>query len=360
MRLSRRSGGVRPAPAHLNERVQIGSFDLATQVLVVAEIGNNHEGQFDVAERMVRAAAEAGADAVKFQTFRTDHYVSRSDEARYQRLKRFELAPSQFESLAQLARSLGVLFMSTPFDVRSADVLEPLVDAYKIASGDNTFYPLLDRVAATRKPVIVSTGLSDLDVIDRAVARVHAAWDRVNHRGELAILHCVTAYPTPPAEANLAAIDVLASRYGCTVGYSDHTIGIDATIVAVARGARIVEKHFTLDKNYSAFRDHQLSADPDDFRTLVTRVRATTTALGSPEKRVQSCEAAVVTALRRSIVAAAPLDAGHVLQWSDLTWIRPGGGLPPGDEHVLVGKPLLRTVAFGELLLPSDVGKPVG
>lgn len=339
--------------------MRIGSIDIRAQVLVVAEIGNNHEGRFEVAEQMVRAAAEAGADAVKFQTFRTDHYVSRSDEGRYQRLKRFELAPAQFASLSRLARNLGILFMSTPFDVRSADLLEPLVDAYKIASGDNTFYPLLDRVAAARKPVIVSTGLSDFAVIDRAVARVRTAWDRVGHRGELAILHCVTAYPTPPEEANLAAIDVLASRYGCTVGYSDHTIGIDAAVVAVARGARIVEKHFTLDKNYSDFRDHQLSADPDDLRALVARVRATTIALGSPEKRVQACEAPGVTALRRSIVAAAALDAGHVLQWSDLTWIRPGGGLPPGEEHMLVGKPLLRSVAFGEQLLPSDVGEPV-
>lgn len=336
--------------------MRIGHINLDETVLVVAEIGNNHEGDVAVAERLVRAAAESGADAVKFQTFRTEHYVSASDAARFERLKRFELAYADFESLAALARSLGLLFLSTPFDLRSAAALEPLVDAYKIASGDNTFYPLLDAVAATGKPVLISSGVSDLGILDRAAARVRAAWQRTGVTGSLAFLQCVSAYPAPPDQANVLAIDVLAARYGCTVGYSDHTMGLDAAVAAVARGARIIEKHFTLDKHYSSFRDHQLSADPRDLQELVTRIRTTSMVLGSAEKRVQPCEASAVDALRRSIVAAADLPAGHVLEWNDLTWTRPSTGLAPGNEGQLLGKALLRGVAFGERLMPSDVG----
>jgi N,N'-diacetyllegionaminate synthase len=339
--------------------MHIGHIDLDETILLIAEIGNNHEGHMDLAERLVEAAAAAGADAVKFQTFRTDHYVSRSDAVRYERLKRFELDASQFAALSALARRLDVLFISTPFDLQSVDVLEPLVDAYKIASGDNTFYPLLDAVAATGKPVLISSGLSDLDVIDRAVCRVRAAWERSRRASELAILHCVSAYPTALEQANIRSIDVLSDRYGCTVGYSDHTVGNDAAVIAVARGARIVEKHFTLDKNYSDFRDHHLSADPDDLRNLVVRVRAASLALGSADKRVQSCEQPALAAMRRSIVAAADLPAGHIVTWNDLTWIRPAGGLPPGDEHYLLGRPLVRGVTFGELLQKDDVGELV-
>jgi len=340
--------------------MRIGHINVDETVLVVAEIGNNHEGDLAAAERLVRAAVESGADAVKFQTFRTEHYVSRSDAARFEQLKRFELRPADFASLAALAKGLGLLFVSTPFDLQSAAALEPLVDAYKIASGDNTFYPLLDAVAATGKPLLISSGVSDLDILDRAAARVNAVWQRTGVTGSLAFLHCVSAYPSPPDQVNLLAIDVLAARYGCTVGYSDHTIGLDAPVAAVARGARIIEKHFTLDKHYSSFQDHQLSADPGELRELVTRIRTTSLVLGSAEKRVQSCEVSAVGALRRSIVAAADLPAGHVLEWDNLTWTRPSTGLAPGDEDQLLGKALVRAVAFGERLMPSDVGGTAG
>ncbi|HJO04533.1 MAG TPA: N-acetylneuraminate synthase family protein [Acidobacteriota bacterium] len=338
--------------------MHIGSINVNQTVVVVAEIGNNHEGDIALAEQLVRAAADSGADAVKFQTFRTEHYVSRSDTARYERLKRFELQHAHFESLAALARSLGLLFIATPFDLHSAAELEPLVDAYKIASGDNTFYPLLDAVAATGKPLLISSGFSNLGILDRAVARVNMVWQRKGLTGSLALLHCVGAYPTPPDQANVLAIDVLAARYGCPVGYSDHTIGLDAAVVAVARGARIIEKHFTLDKNYSDFRDHQLSADPAELRELVTRIRAARLVLGSGDKQVQACEAPALAAVRRSIVAAADLPAGHVLEWGDLTWTRPAAGLPPGDEDELLGRPLIRSVTFGEALTGADVGAP--
>ncbi len=335
--------------------MRIGEIDLNEGVLIVAEIGNNHEWNFATAKKLVREAAACGAGAVKFQTFRIEHYVSRSDEAVYQRLKRFELGTAQFEELANLSHSLGLLFISTPFDLGSAALLEPLVDAYKIASGDNNFYPLIERVCRTGKPIILSSGLSDLQVIKRSKAFIEEQWRKDGIRQDLAVLHCVSSYPVPPGQANLAAIGTLARELECTVGYSDHTIGIRACVVAAALGARIIEKHFTLEKRYSDFRDHQLSADPVKMAGLVGQVAEVRVLLGTGEKIVQPCEAVTVAAIRRSIVAGRDLAKGHVLAGSDLTWIRPAGGLPPGEEHLLIGKVLNHSVRFGEQLLPSDV-----
>lgn len=333
--------------------MRIGDVDLAERVLIVAEIGNNHEGDFAVAERLVEQAAACGAGAVKLQTFVTEHYVSSSDAERFARLKRFELPPAQFAALAERARACGLIFLSTPFDLASADALEPIVDAYKISSGDNSFRPLLERVARTGKPLIVSAGLCELSEIEEAVAFVRGVWAGAG--GELAVLHCVSSYPVEPAEANLLAIEVLRERLPCTVGYSDHTVGLDAAPLAVALGARIVEKHFTLDKRHSDFRDHQLSADPADLRELVRRVRLTETMLGRRAKEVQPSERPALTALRRSIAAATDLPAGSRVESPDLTWVRPGGGLPPGEERLLLGKTLVRDVRAGELLSVSDV-----
>lgn len=337
--------------------MRFGSIDTSVRVAVVAEIGNNHEGRLDVARELVRQAAAAGADAVKFQTFDTDHYVSRRDAARHARLKSFELGAPAFAELAQLARSLGLGFISTPFDLGSAAVLEPLVDAFKIASGDNTFYPLIARVAGSGKPIIVSCGLSDLGEVRTTVEFVRREWAArgVDPGGRLAVLHCVSAYPTPAEQANLAAVKTLGTVLDCCVGYSDHTVGPEASVLAVALGARVVEKHFTLDKHFSDFRDHQLSADPAELRELVARIRAATTLLGSGAKVPQPAEAAGRETLRRSIVAGADLRRGHRLTLGDLTWIRPGGGLAPGQEHLLVGRRLARDVAFGEALTLADL-----
>jgi sialic acid synthase SpsE len=332
--------------------MKIGTHDTDQKVLIVAEIGNNHEGNFEVAEQLVRKAAECGADAVKFQTFRTEHYVSRSDAARFARLKSFELSRPQFEHLARLARSLGLLFLSTPFDLESAEFLEKIVDGLKVASGDNNFYPLLERVAQTKKPMIVSTGLSDEAQVGRTLDCVR------RHRPAMenfALLHCVAAYPVPEDQASLRSIPHLASRFGVSVGYSDHTLGIEAAVLAVGLGARILEKHFTLDKNYSAFRDHQISADPAELQELTARVKKASLLLGTAGKTVQPAEAGGLPAIRRSIVAGRDLPAGHRLEMSDLTWIRPSGGLPPGDEAQLVGRRLRRPVGFGEFVRPADV-----
>ncbi len=333
--------------------MRIGSFDTDQRVLIVAEIGNNHEGDAALAETMVGLAAEAGADAVKFQTFRTAHYVGREDAARFEQLRRFELTTRDFERLRRAADRAGVLFLSTPFDLGSVKVLEPLVAAYKIASGDNTFDPLLEAVAGTGLPVILSTGLATIAVVRRARRVIEDAWRRNHVEAGFAVLHCVSAYPVPAPEANLAAIARLRHHVGGTVGYSDHTLGIEAAAAAVALGARIIEKHFTDDCRRSTFRDHAMSVDPAGLRALVERVRLVEGMLGSGEKVPQECELAVGPKVRRSIAAGRDLEPGCIIERGDLTWVRPAGGLAPGQEHLVVGRRLRRRVAAGERLSPE-------
>jgi N,N'-diacetyllegionaminate synthase len=333
--------------------MKIGNYDTRTAPLIIAEAGNNHEGDFDVARRLVEEAAAARAHGVKFQTFRTEHYVSSSDRARFERLKSFELRLEQFEELSRLAHRLGLLFISTPFDLESARGLSRFVDAFKIASGDVDFYPLIEQVLAYGKPVIVSTGASSMEkvsaTVDLARARLGARMD-----DDFALLHCVSSYPAPAAEVNLLSIPHMRETFGVSVGFSDHTSGPEASTFAIAVGAEIIEKHFTLDKNQSSFRDHQLSADPAEFRRLVQAIAAMRAMLGARGKSVQASEAGSELAIRRSIVAARAMAAGERISISDLTWIRPRNGLAPGAEPALVNRRLRRAVEFGQPILRED------
>lgn len=335
--------------------MKIGGIDTDKEVMIIAEVGNNHEGSFALAEELIGCAAEAGAHAVKFQTFKTEHYISSKDEARFKRLKSFELTYDEFSRLAQTARELGIAFISTPFDLYSAEFLSTIVDAFKIASGDNTFYPLIEKVAGFDQPVVVSTGIADLAEIQKTVSLIENIRKAKNINAELAILHCITSYPVQPDEANLAAILTFKNHFSQTIGYSDHTLGIDACVIAAALGARIIEKHFTIDKNYSDFRDHQLSADPAELKMLVQKIREVSVMLGSGEKIPQESEKNIAAAVRRSIVAAKDISAGATIDWKDITWTRPAGGVAPGDESLLLGKKLRRSMSAGEMITQSDV-----
>jgi N,N'-diacetyllegionaminate synthase len=332
--------------------MKVGPHDLDKAVFIVAEIGNNHEGSFARAEEMIGRAKEAGADAVKFQTIVPEKLASAADTARIAQLTRFQFSYAQFEALAKTAERAGITFLSTPFDIESVAALDPLVPAFKIASGDNDFFPLLEAVAGTGKPILMSTGLSDLDGVARAKRVIEAAWQRAGRRGDLALLHCVVSYPAAPADATLLAIRDLATL-GCTIGYSDHTIGNAAAVLSVALGARVIEKHFTLDKNQSDFHDHKLSADPRDLAELVRRVREAEILLGSGGKRVLPCEAAVRERVRRGIAASRDLAPGTVVAASDLTWVRPRAGLAPGREAELIGRRLTVAIPRGAPILPE-------
>jgi sialic acid synthase SpsE len=336
--------------------MRIGTVDLSREVLVIAEIGNNHEGDFARAGELIRRAAEAGAQAVKFQTIVPERLVSALQPARIEQLRRFAFSYEQFARLAEIAGGAGVMFLSTPFDVESVRHLDPLVPAFKVASGDNDFVALLEAIAATAKPVILSTGMASVDDVRRACDVIERIWRERGATSDIVPLHCVSSYPAPAESANLLAIQTLARETGRTVGYSDHTLGIEAAVLSVALGARVIEKHFTLSKTQSDFRDHQLSADPAELAELVRRVKSAQAMLGDGTKALQPVEEAVAKAARRSAVARRDLPAGHVLSAADLDWLRPGGGLRPGEEHAVVGRALRRAVAAGEPITVELVG----
>lgn len=334
--------------------MRIASHDTDARAFVIAEVGNNHEGDFGLAKEMVHLAADAGVDAVKFQTFRTEQFIAPVDAVRYQRMKGFELSYDQFAALGEEARAAGIAFISTPLDMESAEFLDGHVDAFKIASSDNNFWPLIDYVAGREMPVIFSTGLADMAGVKQAAERIQGIWADRGVEPGLGVLHCVSAYPTPPEAANIRAVPAMqAALPGCAVGYSDHTQGIDAAVLAVALGARIVEKHFTVAHDHSDFRDHQLSADPAEMRALVDRIRLAETMLGTGEVAMADCERDAAPLIRRSVAARTPLQPGHVVGAEDLIWVRPGDGFAPGEEDKVLGRTLTAAMNTGDRFAPE-------
>ena len=269
---------------------------------LIAELGINHGGDVEVAKQLVAAAAQAGADAVKLQTYRTDLRVPEDSPIR-QTLEDAELDAAAHEALRDVARDEGVDLLSTPFDEDAIELLESLdVRAYKIASFDLVNHALVESVARRGRPMIMSRGMATDEECDRAVALVR------EHGTPLVLLHCVSAYPLDPADANLAVMDALRDRYDLPVGFSDHTTGIDVPVYAVARGAAAIEKHFTLDREADG-PDHALSADPDAFRAMVDRVREVERVVGSPEPRRLAAEEGTLPYRRPSAPGGAPAAA---------------------------------------------------
>ena len=337
--------------------MKIGKIDTDKKVFVVAEIGNNHEGNFYLAKKMIIEAAAAGVDAVKFQTFIPEQFISFKDQSRLNRLRSFQLNYKQFRELSKIAKKKGLIFFSTPLDIQSAKFLNTIQPIFKISSGDNNFYSLIDTIASFGKSMIVSTGASDINSLKNIYNRISRIWSsKKKILKNLAFLHCVSSYPVPNEQINLASIIYLKKVFpNVTVGYSDHTLGIDAAVSSVLVGARIVEKHFTLDKNYSDFRDHQLSADPDEMNMLVKEIRKTEKILGKEEKRPQLCEKAMKIEGRRSIAVASDLPKGTKLSSSHLIWVRPGIGLSPGEEKKIIGKKTCRNLKSGQIIKKIDI-----
>jgi N-acetylneuraminate synthase/N,N'-diacetyllegionaminate synthase len=316
------------------------------RTFVIAEAGVNHNGDIELARQLVDAAASSGADAVKFQTFRTDKLVTQTaPKAGYQKvndgkdgsqsemLRRLELPFRDFGLLKNYCDSRNILFLSTPFDEESADFLGTLgMPIYKVPSGELTNTRLLKRIACQGRPVIMSTGMSDLDEIETAV-RVLKGQGCL----ELMLLQCVSNYPADYQDMNLRAMRTLSERFKLPVGLSDHTLGIEIAIAAVAMGARVLEKHFTLDKSLPG-PDHKASLDPSEFKAMVGAIRNVEVAIGDGVKRVQASEADVRLAARRSLVAARQIMAGEVLKAEDLCFKRPGTGIPPGALSKVVGR----------------------
>ena len=331
-------------------------FRALKRTWIVAEIGANHEGDFDLAAQMVRQAHECGADAVKFQTFRAEHYVSTVQPERRARAKGFELSEAEFRKLASIAKESGLIFFSTPLHANDVDFLVELAPIIKVSSGDLTHLSLLRYIAKTGKSMIVSTGLGTREEIAAAVRAIEDVRPDIRDEGELMLMHCVAVYPTPMEEANLRNIEWLQDEFGLPVGYSDHTLGTKACELAVARGAVALEKHFTYRKENQAFHDHLLSADPDDLRELIAAVRQAETYLGQRERKRGAAEAKGLEHMRRAIGAARDIKAGEPVRAEDLTYLRPAWGLPPERFDDLVGKVLTRDVPAGDLISEEDLG----
>ncbi len=314
--------------------------DLVSEVAIVAEIGVNHEGDPDAALRLVRLAAEAGADAVKFQSYTPARYAAANDAERLARVGRFALDEATHERLAAEAKARGICFFSTPLSEDWVPTIANLGEAIKIASGDLNFEPVIRAAARTGKPVIVSTGLGTDEEIDRALGwlKEEIGADRLGER--VVLLHCVVAYPTPIEEANLLAIPFLAERYRVPIGYSNHVMGLDACFGAVALGACLLEVHFTDRREGRTFRDHQLSLLPDELADLVRRTPGLKAARGGLGKPRQKSELVALQAVRKGVVAARDLAAGTVLARDDLMYARPATEFAASELGILIGRRL--------------------
>ena len=330
--------------------MKIFGCDLDRDVAVVAEIGVNHEGDVDVASRLLRLAAEAGAHAVKFQTFTPERYASSSDPARLKRVTGFALSGDAHLRLADEAKKLGVFMFSTAVSEDVVSFLAEHFSAIKIASGDLDFEPVIRAAARTGKPVILSTGLGTMDEVQRAVGWLRDEIGSAALRDRVVLMQCVSAYPAPVEEASVLGVPYLAEATGLRIGYSNHVIGPDACYAAVSHGACMLEVHFTDRKTGREFRDHALSFEPDDLRSLLAVVPRIRASLGVRGKDRQPSELGNIKAVRKGVVAARDLQAGRVLTRDDLTFARPQTEFAASEIDSLVGKRLDRALRAGELL----------
>jgi len=326
------------------ERITTG-----TTPYIIAELGANHNGDMDLARKLVDAAQEAGADCVKFQSwtkgsmfskskykenyFIADDYRNRTDTTLEEIVDKYSISEAQQVEMFAYCKEVGIECISTPFSREEADFLVDTLDVpfIKVASMDLNNYPFLDYIGKKGKPIIFSTGLSELHEIDKAVQTLEATGNK-----ELVILHCIAIYPAPDENINLNNIDTLKQLYPHPVGFSDHSIGYSIPLAATAKGVCLIEKHFTLDKDMVGW-DHKVSADPDDMKIIVEQSKRISKAMGSsriacPENEEQ------ITEFRRSIVVKKDLPSGAVIQESDLDSKRPGRGIPPGDQSYVVGR----------------------
>lgn len=323
--------------------------------LIIAEAGVNHNGSLDMARQLIDAAAKAGVDYVKFQTFRADKLVTRTarqaayqsrnlgsenqDHSQYEMLKRLELSPDDHHLLIDYCNAKGVKFLSTAFDLESISFLNLLgLPLWKIPSGELTNFPYLRAIGMTGKPVILSTGMATLNEIEAAVGVLTRFG---TPREQITLLHCTTEYPAPKDQVNLRAMDTMRERFHLPVGYSDHTEGVEIPVAAVAMGATVVEKHFTLDRTLPG-PDHRASLEPDELTAMVRQIRAVESALGDGIKEPALSEQANIPIARKSIVAARHISKGELFTDENLTAKRPGTGVSPMLWEAVVGTRAVR------------------
>ena len=334
-----------------------------THVTIIAEAGVNHNGSIEIARQLVDKAVEAGVDIIKFQTFKSEKLVSRSarqaeyqkknigkksDDSQLSMLKKLELSEQDHKNLMTYCKQKGIKFFSTAFDMDSIEYLHSLnLGLWKIPSGEVTNYPFLKRIASYNERTILSTGMCDLQDVRAAV---DALYNNGLSKENLTLLHCNTEYPTPFEDVNLKAMDALRKEFGVEVGYSDHTKGFEVPIAAVALGASVIEKHFTLDRNMEG-PDHKASLEPDELKAMVSAIRNIEKAIGGDgTKHVSESELKNITIARKSIVAACDIKAGETFTEQNLTVKRPGNGISPMRWEEVIGTKAIRNFAEDELI----------
>lgn len=316
-----------------------------SKTIIIAEAGVNHNGSIELAKKMIEVSKEAGADYIKFQTFISENLVTQNaEQAEYQKkeqkntsqlemLKTLELTQKNFVELAEYCKKIGIGFLSTPFDLDSIEFLKGVsMDYWKIPSGEITDYPYLDAIARDKKNIILSIGMSTLEEVSAALKILEQY-----EKKQVSILHCNTEYPTPYEDVNLNVIPMLKEKYKCPVGYSDHTVGIEVPIAAVAMGAEIIEKHFTLDRNMEG-PDHKASLEPRELSTMIKAIRNIEKAIGISQKIVTPSEKKNIDVVRKSIVAKTIIQKGERFTEENITTKRPGTGISPMRWNEILGK----------------------
>ena len=325
--------------------MKIKNFDTKKKILIVGEIGNNHEGCFKTAKKLINMAAKAGVDAVKFQTYKTEKFILINDKKNFKKFKKFEFSFSQFRKLKSYANQKKLLFISSALDLESASFLIKNSDAIKVASSDNDFSLLYKKILKSKKPLIISTGFlnsNDINNLIRKLAKIR--------RSNITVLHCVSCYPTEKKEVNLSSIRNMKNNFGVEYGYSDHTIGVEACLCAASLGARIIEKHLTLDKNFSNFRDHKLSSDYKELKELVKQIRKIELILGNKFKNIQKGENRILKAVRRKPYASKIIKKNDKFTEKNLNFLRSSISFKKTDINKLIDKKSKKNFRINQMI----------
>ncbi len=327
------------------------------KVMIVAEIGNNHEGNFEIAKKLIDKAKSCKVDAVKFQTFNRTLFYANNQKKSHKKLKKFNLNFKEFKKLSQYAKKKKLIFFSTPLDLLSAENLNSIQNLFKVASSDNNYFDLIKKIISFKKDIIISTGYADIKLIKKIENKILNNWGNKKNKLNLAFLHCVSNYPTDFAESNIFSIKYLKKNLSkkTIIGYSDHTIGIETSLLAVSLGARIIEKHFTLDKKFSDFRDHALSSDPEEMKNLVKKIRLLEKMMKNDKKIPQLSEIKSIKLNRRSCAVSKNLKAGMKIFEKDIIGVRPMLGIPINDKKIFIKKKLKKDLKTGSILKLNQI-----
>jgi len=331
-----------------------------SRTFIIAEAGVNHNGKFELAKKMIDIAKEAGVDAIKFQTFKADRIASKfapkapyqsrttaASESQLQMLRKLELNMNEYKYLMDYCKKKEIIFISSPFDMESIELLDSLgMEIFKIPSGEITNFPYLRKIGNLKKKVIMSTGMADLGEVEDALDILINSGTK---REDITVLHCNTEYPTPYEDVNLRAMLTIKEAFKVEVGYSDHTLGIEVPIAAVAMGATVIEKHFTLDRNLPG-PDHKVSLEPKELKAMAEAIRNTEKALGNGVKKPSDSEEKNISVARKSIVAKRDIKKGEIFTEENLTVKRPGTGITPMRWNEILGRKALREFEKDEVI----------